>query len=418
MSGVVATVAWSVALALATVTYWLLCVVIGARQVAGRLAAARITDEQGLGAPFDPGARPWIAAQFVRQLALIAVPVCAAVLAPRPVLGALLAGVTVAIAGRLLEDALPAWAAERILRLAVPGLRLLDRSLAWLTAPVAALHEAGEAGPREPAEVDEYWREEQIEELIRDGEEGGLFERDEGALVREIVDLGNLIAREAMTPRTDLSAVEADADCEQAARVMIESMHSRLPVYEEDLDHMVGVVSVRDILPCLLGGERSRPVREIMRPVLLVPETKRGLDLLRELQRERQQLAIVVDEYGGTAGVVTVEDLVEEIVGEIRDEHEAPEEAVEQRREGEYSVDGLMTTEDFEGLLGIELPDEGVETVGGLLFSRLGRLPRRGDRVRVEPDLELEVTQMRGRRVARVRAVRRAKAPAVSEGDE
>ena len=402
----------------ALLVYWLLCVTISARLAAGRIAAARILDERGAGTRFDPGTRLWIAAQIVRQFALVAVVVCAAPVASRPLVGAAVGGLLAVVSGRLLQDGLPARAAETVLRLAAPGLRVLDATVGRLAAPLAALRAAADQLPRENGEIDDEWREEQLEELIQEGEEGGLFEREQGELVREIVDLGTLIAREAMTPRTDLAAVEADASCEQAARTMLDSMHSRLPVYEDDLDHVVGVLSVRDILPCLLSDQRTRRVRELMRPVLLVPETKRGLDLLRELQREQQQMAVVVDEYGGTAGVITVEDLIEEIVGEIHDEHEAPEREVEKRRDGEYSVDGLMMIEDLEDLLGVEIRDDGVETVGGLLFSRLGRLPRPGDRMLVEPGLELQVDEMRGRRIARVRVIRRPQAPAVPEGED
>ncbi|RMF72643.1 MAG: HlyC/CorC family transporter [Acidobacteria bacterium] len=414
----VATAAWAVALAAALLVYWLLCLAISARLVAGRLAAARIGSERGLRVPFDPGTRVWIAAQVLRQLALVAVVLCAVPLTERPLAAAALAGVVAVLAGRILQDSLPGRAAETILDRAVPGLRAVDATLGRLVAPLARLHATAETNGAEGAMLDEERREEQLEELIQEGEESGLFEREQGELVREIADLGTLIAREAMTPRTDLAAVDAAATCEQAARAMIASMHSRLPVYENDLDHMVGVVSVRDILPCLLDGPRSRPVRELMRPVLLVPETKRALDLLRELQREQQQLAVVVDEYGGTAGVVTIEDLVEEIVGEIHDEHEIPEREVESGEDGAWSVDGLMTVEDLEDLLGIDIEDEGIETVGGLLFSRLGRLPRAGDRVRLEPDVELEVSEMRGRRVARVRVVRTGGVPTAREGED
>ncbi|NJN64733.1 MAG: CBS domain-containing protein [Acidobacteria bacterium] len=171
---------------------------------------------------------------------------------------------------------------------------------------------------------------------------------------------------------------------------------------------MIGVVSVRDLLPHLLEGAADAPVRTLMRPVPLVPATKLALELLREFQQGRQQLAIVVDEYGGTAGLVTIEDLVEEIVGDIRDEHELEEEYCKPDGAGGWHADGLMTIEDFEDLIDLELHTEGVETVGGLVFQKLGRIPRVGDAVEVTPGVEIKVADMRARRIARVHIARHA----------
>ncbi len=400
--------AWWAGLGLAGLVYLALTLVEEARFVLGRLASERVTEETGLAAPLDPGSRSWLAVETSRLVGLLGFALLAARLRGGSTGTALVAGIGLLIGGRILETIVVPGHPERVLRAGMPLVRVIDLLLGPPFAPLAALAERLVAAHRrERGEVDEEAREEQIEEYIRDAEEEGLLEREQGELLREIVDAGDIIVREVMTPRTEIVAVPADATLEEVIREFIRSRHSRLPVHEGSLDRIVGVAWVRDLLPHVVAGTTGRTARDVMRPVLLVPGTKKVLELLREMQAERQQLAIVIDEYGGTAGLVTLEDLVEEIVGEIHDEHERGDEEIRTLPDGSVLVDGLVPIEEFEERLGIDLPEADVETVGGLVFARLGRVPRVGDRVEVLPGLTLEVARLRGRRIAAVR-VRRA----------
>jgi CBS domain containing-hemolysin-like protein len=378
-------------------------VVLGARQALGRLTSARILEDAGVDRPLNPGSRLWITCEVLRATTLVAIPLLLAATRWHPVAFATGGALALILGARLATDlTAPRWG-ESLLRASARPLRVLDAVLGPLVAPLAHLWVRTPERNGESPEMDEDEREEQIEEVIRDAEDSGLLEREQGELFREIVDLGAALVREVMTPRTDIDAIEAETTSEEAAQEFIRCLHSRLPVYEESLDRVVGVISVRDVLPFVHAGGDPVPVREIMRPVPLVPETKNALELLRELQNEQNQMAVVVDEYGGTAGLVTVEDLVEEIVGEIRDEHEVEEDEVQPDGRGGYVADGLLTVDDLEELLDVEIDSDGVDTVGGLVFSQLGRIPRVGETVSVSDDVVIEVVAMRGRRIARVR---------------
>ncbi len=400
--------AWWAGLVLSGLVYLGLSLVEGARFVLGRLASERVTEETGLSTPLDPGTRSWLAVETARLLALLSFALLAAGVRTGRLLDALLAGAGLLLAGRAVESLVAPRRPEGILRSAMPLVRTIDLLLGTLLAPLASFQERLiQEHRRERGEVDEEAREEQIEEYIRDAEEEGLLEREQGELLREIVDAGDIIVREVMTPRTEIVAVPADAPLEEVIREFIRSRHSRLPVHDGSLDKVIGVAWVRDLLPHVVAGATGKTARDLMRPVLLVPGTKKVLELLREMQAERQHLAIVIDEYGGTAGLVTLEDLVEEIVGEIHDEHERGEEEIRDLPDGTVLVDGLVPIEELEEHLGVDLPEADVETVGGLVFARLGRVPRVGDRAEILPGLELEVARMRGRRIAAVRVHRR-----------
>ncbi|MDQ7006913.1 MAG: hemolysin family protein [Acidobacteriota bacterium] len=409
----------------AAAVYLLLSLVAGARLAVSRLAAERLEDESGLPEGLDFDSRAWSAMEFVRHMALVASG-AAAVFGPWHQPGFLPAtgvGVLLILLGRVLVALIVPRAPEGLLRMAVPALALLDRTVGALLMPLARTHESLAARHRRHrASEDEDAREEQFEEVIRDAEEEGLIEAEQTELMREIADVGDAVAREVMTPRTEIDAVGADAPLEELVRTFVESRHSRLPVYEGSLDRIVGVVSVRDLMgfvPASAGGGENAPrARELMRPVKLVPGAKRVLELLREFQRQRQQIAIVVDEYGGTAGLVTIEDLLEEIVGEIRDEYEPPGTAIQSDGQGGFIAEGLVAIDELKELVGVDVPEEGVETLGGLILSRLGRIPREGESVEVE-GLTLEVLKMDGRRIAAVRILSRAAIPAPDEdGDD
>lgn len=397
-------------LAPAAFGYLLLSLVVGARLAVGRLAAERLEDESGLPEALDFDSRAWSAMEFVRHLSLVVAGACLVYGSlPWPGLWpALGTGVVLVVLGRILISLIAPRGPERILRWAVPLVGAMDLVIGPLLMPLARAHESLIASHRRSrAHEDEEAREEQLEEVIRDAEEEGLLELEQTRLMREIADVGDSVVREAMTPRTEIDAVEASANLASVVQAFIDSRHSRLPVYEGSLDHVLGVVSVRDLVRFFPRGEADRKeaetrARDLMRPVVPVPGSKKVLELLREFQRDRQQIAIIVDEYGGTAGLVTIEDLLEEIVGEIKDEYEPPGEEVELDGKGGLLAEGLMSIDDLEELTGKEIPEEGVETVGGLVFARLGRIPRPGDRV-TAAGLEFEVAGMDGRRIASVR---------------
>ncbi|UCF68646.1 MAG: HlyC/CorC family transporter [Acidobacteriota bacterium] len=402
---------WSIAfigssLGLAGLMYVVLSLAIAARLALGRLAAERVAEASGLDSHLDPGSRTWTALELVRHLALVAAVLLGALLMPPPrgLLSAAASGVVLVLCARVLEALAAPRSPERIIQVTAPLLAGIDRVIGPLVSPLGQLHEALLSRKRrEGSDVDEELRDEQIEEYIRDGVEEGLIEREQSELLREIVDVGDQVVREVMTPRTEVQAVSADTDLAEIRETLIRSRHSRLPVYEGSLDRVVGVLALRQVLSHLVEPRPGVTARDLMLPVMMVPASKRVLELLRELQGSRQQMAVVVDEFGGTAGLVTLEDLVEEIVGEIRDEHETVREALVAHGEGVWQADGRLALEDLEEALDRRVRAEGVETLGGLVFSRLGRIPKLGERVQIAPDLVVEVTRLEGRRIASVR---------------
>jgi len=255
---------------------------------------------------------------------------------------------------------------------------------------------------------------EEIEAFIDFGTREGILEPGEGDMVWGIVDFADTEARSVMTPRIDIACASADADLETLAERFLDSGHSRIPLYEESIDRIVGVLHIRD----LLRGLRSDPrpsARELAKPPLVVPETRRLDGLLRQMQSGFQQLAIVVDEYGGTAGLVTVEDLLEEIVGEIVDEHETQEPEPEPLPGGGWRLDGRTPVDTLDDLFGVDLEEEPYETVGGLILSEVGSVPELGEEV-VSHGLLLVVEQVEDRRIQMVR-VERLLEPEAEEND-
>ncbi len=230
---------------------------------------------------------------------------------------------------------------------------------------------------------------------------------EERDMIEGIFDLGETTAREIMVPLVDVVAVPEDATVADTIARIGESGHSRLPVYRERIDHVVGIVTALDILH---HGAREATVKGLLRPIYYVPETKRINDLLRELQRERLQLAIVVDEYGGSQGIVTLEDILEQIVGEIQDEHDRPSSTVTPLPDGSYLVAGRLGLDELNEALEWALPKKDYETVGGLVLAILGRIPRPGEQVRVG-EYELSVVDADERRILRVKVKRRAPDP-------
>lgn len=202
-----------------------------------------------------------------------------------------------------------------------------------------------------------------------------------------------------MVPRPDMVTVEAAAPLASLFAVFEEHGFSRIPAVGDGIDDVLGVVIVKDLLPPLASNTLPETVAEVMRPIDFVPETKRVFDLLREMQASKSHMAVVVDEYGGTAGLVTIEDLLEELVGEIVDEYDEDELLFEQRDDGSFIVDGRMPVSDLAEMIGSELPAEEWDTVGGLVLGLAGRVPVEGEVFEVE-DVQVEVVRVQGRRVA------------------
>lgn len=235
--------------------------------------------------------------------------------------------------------------------------------------------------------------------LLEEGEAEGILEADDRELIRNVVSFGDTVVREVMTPRTRIVALPTSASVLEAWDAFRESRHSRLPVYEGTIDHIEGILLLKD----LMQHRRNQPVelRGLLKPPFFVPESKPVADLMREMQRARIQLAVVVDEFGGMSGVVTIEDLLEEVFGEIRDEHEAPAEIVETAA-GVFEVSAQVHVEDLAERLALDWVGDGFDTLGGLVMARLGKVPSPGDEVQVE-GARLRVLQMDGARILQVR---------------
>jgi len=224
-------------------------------------------------------------------------------------------------------------------------------------------------------------------------------------LLRNLADFRETMVREVMTPRPDIIAIDSDATIDQLYTLFREQQYSRVPVFKETLDNVQGFVFIKDLIQRGPASGSGGPITPLVRPAHFVPETKRVPDLLKEFQRRRVQIAIVVDEYGGTAGLVTVEDLLEEIVGEIRDEYDVEVERIVDEGEGRFLLSGSVHVEEMATLMKVQIEGQGFETVGGFLLSRLGRVPAVGEHLEVD-GLDVEIVDTQRRRITRVRMSR------------
>lgn len=241
--------------------------------------------------------------------------------------------------------------------------------------------------------------------LVEREEAAGGVEEQERRMIRGIIALEDKTAREIMVPRIDVAAADIEDSVMDVATIVNERGFSRVPVYRENIDDIVGIIYAKDLLRAVANGGRDRQLAEMLREAVFIPESKRLDQLLTEMQGSRSHMAIVVDEYGGTAGLVTIEDLLEEIVGEIEDEYDVARPAMEVISEDEVVLDAGMTTDTLRDLFGYEVESEDFDTVGGFLIHQLGRLPSVGDEVSVG-GLNLRVLSMAGRRVRRLRIAR------------
>jgi magnesium and cobalt transporter len=298
----------------------------------------------------------------------------------------------------------PEWWLDVLLPAFHPAARLLQPLTAAILGIIEGRREREATVADTAAQTDEP-------RSLHQGEPADTISDEEGReLLRSVVDFTETVAREVMTPRPDIVAVPVGATLSDVRALFREEQYSRMPVYRDNLDNVVGIVFVKDLVGIPAGTEP--PLSTLIRSAYLVPESKRVSELLKEMQRRQVQMAIVVDEYGGTAGLVTVEDLLEEIVGEIRDEYDVESETVTDEGGGVFVFSGRVGVDEVRDRLGVAIEREGFETVGGYLLSHLGRMPYVGEAFQVG-DLAFEVLEVERRRIARVRA-RRAGAEGAS----
>jgi putative hemolysin len=296
---------------------------------------------------------------------------------------------------------------ERMLEVLLPPFDVAARFLHPLTGGLVRLIAAEGRRPETPpsngAQADTNGGEATHAEA---GEEQGLIEGDERRLLQSIVDFGDTLVREVMTPRPDMVAIAADATYDELRALFREQEYSRIPVYNENLDNIVGFVFIKDLLRLDApesGEARLQPdLVRFIRPATFVPETKRVAEMLKEFQRKQVQIAIAVDEYGGTAGLVTIEDLLEEIVGEIRDEYDVEVEPVVEEGDGAFVFSAKVNIDEVRDRLGVEIEPEGFETVGGYVLTRVGRVPAVGETFELD-GLQVEVLEAERRRIHKVR---------------
>lgn len=373
-----------------------------------RLEAEREGGADGLTAYLEDPLKLFVPARFMRGLLLIlTVVLLVQVMGTGFYSGVALFALALAlniVAGHLVPALIVRRAPERLLEMLLPPFTAMANVVTPLTSLVIGwLGEAESTTPRTNGNGSSS----------HDDHEEVTPDQEDGRLLRSVVDFGDTLVREVMTPRPDVVAVRADATVDDLRALVREQQYSRLPVYRDNLDNIVGLVVVKDLIQREIAGSAS--VTEIMRPAAFVPETKRVADLLREFQQRRFQLAMVVDEYGGIAGLVSVEDLIEELVGEIRDEYDLEAEPIVQEPDGAFVFSAKVAIEEMTERLGISIEDEGFETVGGYVLTRAGHVPATGERIEAD-GIEIEVLEAERRRIHKVR-VRRLPPPPEDEGE-
>ncbi|MDT4969504.1 MAG: magnesium and cobalt exporter, family [Acidobacteriota bacterium] len=349
---------------------------------------------------------------LITAISLRVFPLATAFSQSRLIVIALLAGLTIAFIFRqLIPRLITLRNPERILLISLPLLRPSYRLLTFAADP---LHRMFDRMRRERPGSDNGSAEEDednggdIQALIDVGAEEGILEVEEGELIHSIIEFGDTRVNEVMTPRTEIAALPITATVREARDEIIESKYSRLPVYRDQIDNVEGIIYVRDLLQCWPEGKEDEKITSFLRPVYFVPETKPVAELLEEMQKAHAQLAMVIDEYGGIAGLVTVEDILEEIVGEIEDEDTEQEEIVEivEGSDGYYEMPGSIEIGKIERLFAMEIEDDDFTTIAGLVISESGYVPHVGERLTFR-GLDVEVLEADDRRINRVR-LRRA----------
>lgn len=332
-----------------------------------------------------------------------------------PLAGLVLLALTV---GRTIPAALGSRWAEQLACWLAPAIAVLSIVVApvrWLLFKLAVAVMGPIQGEAEDGELSE----EELRVLatvVGDAAGEATIEAEEREMIASIFTLGQTTAREVMVPRIDIVALDVETSMLEALDTIIRVGHSRIPIYAETVDNIVGILYAKDLLAYLRDGKTTVPVRDILRPAHFVPESKKADELLEELQQSRVHIAIVVDEYGGTAGLVTIEDVLEEIVGEIQDEYDAEEPFIELVNEYEAICNARVDLDDLNRVMDLELPTGESDTLGGLIYSELGRVPLVGDTVELaEQGVTFFVLAVAGRRITKVRVVKQR--PPSDEGD-
>ena len=295
---------------------------------------------------------------------------------------------------------------ERVLEVLLPSFAPAARALGPMTRWVASKVTDTKRVTGQPPTADEAAEDanEAKKAYIESAEQEGLIQGEERRLLQSIVDFGDTLVREVMTPRPDIVAIKESATIGELRALFREQEYSRFPVFKESLDNIAGFVFIKDLV-VLGAADDGRPILPLVRPAVVVPETKRVPELLKQFQRQQVQCAIVVDEYGGTAGLVTIEDLLEEIVGEIRDEYDVESEPIVDEGSGRFIFSGKVAVDAVAQRLNVHIEREGFETVGGYLLSHVGRVPAAGERFDVD-GLHVEVLESERRRINKVRISR------------
>ncbi len=257
--------------------------------------------------------------------------------------------------------------------------------------------------------------EDELKNWVEEDQPEGSLEQGERQMIYSIFHFGDTLSREIMIPRIDVLALEVNTPVEDAIHSIIKSGHSRVPIYEETVDNIIGLLYAKDLLRVRLDEQNLSSLRSLLRPAYFIPEAKKVDELLREMQSRSYHMALVVDEYGGIAGLVTMEDIVEEIVGEIRDEYDQSEERVfEKVSDNEYIFHGRIDLDAFNNVMNAHIPKDVADTLGGFIYSQIGRVPVGGEQIEVE-NLLLTVELVSGRRIRRVRALSRSTVPETEE---
>ncbi len=277
----------------------------------------------------------------------------------------------------LLPHLINALAKNRVMKIFLPAFPLVS----VLGAPFAAITRrlAEREGQREEKGEEREASEEEIDTFIDEATEEGIIEKGEDELLRSVVEFGDIVVREIMTPRVNMVSIRKDATIDNLKDLIIREKYSRIPVFKDRIDNIEGVVMAKDILEYSDEKHKAQPIEPLIRPVSFVPESMPLPDLLAEFQKVKQKLAIAVDEHGSVSGLVTMEDVVEQIVGEIQDEYDTEEAPILENAPHDYTVSGTTEVEELEELFDVELAEDDFVTVGGLIMSELGRMPRKGE---------------------------------------
>lgn len=321
------------------------------------------------------------------------------------------------VLGEIVPKTMAITHAERFALLSARVIRVIQSvfyPLVWLISRTSNLitHRFGQEALTTVPTVTE----EEIKMMVDAGGKEGVIEEGEREMIHGVFELGELTVGDIMSPRVDIVALEVDSTLVDAIRASAEHGYSRIPVYEEKIDAIKGVVYVKDVLPYVEANRLDTLVRDVMREPYFVPESKKVSDFLQEMRQKRVHAAICVDEFGGVAGLVTIEDVLEEIVGEIQDEHDAEEPQVEVVNELEAVVDPAISMNDLNDVLGISLENEEVDTLGGVIYAQLGRMADEGDEIQLD-GITVSVLAVEGTRIKKA-LVRKEPQPEPSEEDE